>query len=210
MIVDETLNPEDSSVMGGQLCLAFANTVHCYGGEDPRDELADYADLVEWCKRAGVITDGETRRLRGEAQRHIHEAAEIFNKAIELRASIYRVFSAVAGGRRPAKADLTILNASVSEALPWLQIIATPKGFVWSWKEDEGNIGRILWPMSRSSAELLTSDQLSRLRECSGNNCTWLFMDTSKNQSRKWCSMSGCGNRAKSLRHYNRVRGLSR
>jgi predicted RNA-binding Zn ribbon-like protein len=209
MIVDERLCSDNFSVMGGRLCLAFANTVHYYGGEDPRDELAAYADLVSWCKRAGVITEGEMRHLGREAQRRLHEAAEIFNKAIELRGSIYRVFSAVADGRQPAKADLLILNASVSEALAWLQIITTPKGFIWSWKEDKDNIARILWPVARSSAELLTSDQLNRLRECSGNNCTWLFMDTSKNQSRKWCSMSGCGNRAKSHRHYNRVRFTS-
>lgn len=196
-------------VMGEPLCLAFANTVHYYGGQDPRDELAAYADLVSWCKRAGVITEGERRQLRREAQRRFCEAAEIFNKAVELRGSIYRVFSAVIGGHQPAEADLLILNANVSEALASLQVMSTPNGFVWSWKGDNKDIARILWPIARSSAELLTSDQLNRLRECFGHNCTWLFMDTSKNQSRKWCSMSGCGNRAKSHRHYNRVRSTS-
>ena len=60
--------------------------------------------------------------------------------------------------------------------------------------------------MDRSAAELLTSPDLPLVRECAGYDCGWLFMDTTKNRSRRWCDMATCGNRAKGRRHYERRR----
>jgi len=49
---------------------------------------------------------------------------------------------------------------------------------------------------------LLTSSQrLNQVRQCRGDNCGWLFVDGSKNHSRRWCDMRDCGNRAKVRRH---------
>ena len=83
-------------------------------------------------------------------------------------------------------------------------------GFAWRWKRDDG-LDRILWPVAWSAAELLTEGPLARVREYPGDdNCGWLFLDTSRNGSRRWCDMSTCGNRAKARRYYRRVSGASR
>jgi predicted RNA-binding Zn ribbon-like protein len=84
-------------------------------------------------------------------------------------------------------------------------VLPTQPGFAWTWPdEEELDLARLLWPVARSAAELLTSPDRQLVRECLGDNCGWLFLDTSKNHRRTWCSMQGCGNRAKARRHYAR------
>jgi predicted RNA-binding Zn ribbon-like protein len=192
-------------LVGGELCLDFVNTLD--GSRDTgngRERLTSYADLAAWSRQAGIVTDGEAKGLLREASRRPLEAAEVFEQAIALRETIYRIFRAVVNGRSPDKADLATLNAALSHALAQSQIVKQGAGFVWDWSRNDDALDRLLWPVARSAAELLTSDELSRARLCGGDECTWLFMDTSKNRSRRWCDMKGCGNRAKSRRHYER------
>ena len=192
-------------LVGGKLSLDFVNTFD--GSRDTgngREKLTSYADLVSWSRQAGIITNGEAKSLLREAARRPREAAEVLEQAIALREMIYRIFRAVIRGRSPDKADLAALNAALSRALTQSQVIRQGEGFVWDWSYDEDDMDRLLWPVTRSAAELLTSDESSRARECGGDECTWLFMDTSKNRTRRWCDMKGCGNRAKSRRHYER------
>jgi predicted RNA-binding Zn ribbon-like protein len=81
-----------------------------------------------------------------------------------------------------------------------------PGRFGWSWADDPVNLEMPLWPVTRSAADLLTSSDLRSLRLCASDTCAWLFLDTSRNGSRRWCSMRTCGNRAKARRHHARVR----
>jgi predicted RNA-binding Zn ribbon-like protein len=81
----------------------------------------------------------------------------------------------------------------------------------WRWRwagdaESEPALDRVLWPVARSAAELLTSDDLAAVRECAAPDCRWLFLDRSRNRSRRWCAMATCGNRSKARRHYRRGR----
>ena len=186
-------------LVGGKLSLDFVNTFD--GSRDTgngREKLTSYADLVSWSRQAGIITNGEAKGLLREASRRPREAAEVLEQAIALREAIYRIFRAVINERSPDKADLAALNAALSRALAQSQVVRQGEGFVWDWSRDDDAMDRLLWPVTRSAAELLTSEELSRARECGGDECTWLFMDTSKNRSRRWCDMKGCGNRAKS------------
>jgi predicted RNA-binding Zn ribbon-like protein len=85
-----------------------------------------------------------------------------------------------------------------------LEIRKEEAGFGWAWGGPAQALDRPLWPIARSAAELLTSDDLGCIRECASETCSWLFMDCSRNQRRRWCDMSTCGNRAKARRHYRR------
>jgi predicted RNA-binding Zn ribbon-like protein len=207
MIVETGTRAATGEMLGGRLCLDFANTVHCYGAIEVRDELKSYADLVSWSRQADVISEREARRLLRKAAEHPVKANTVFERAKALRDAIFRIFEAVAKEKAPARTDLAILNAALGEAMVRARVVATADGFAWSWAEDEGDVlEQMLWPIARSAADLLTSPEVSRTRECGGDVCTWLFMDTSKNRSRRWCDMKGCGNRAKSRRHYERKR----
>ncbi len=190
----------------GRLCLNFANTMDWHRSAQPVEYLTDYRELVAWSEHAGILTPDAARRLLGEAARRPAEAEAVLARAVTLREAIYRLFSAVAAGLPPAAADLALFNAALPEALAHLQIAPTGEGFGWQWVGGEERLDRMLWPILWSAAELLTAGELDRVRECADDNCGWLFMDMSRNRSRRWCSMESCGNRAKARRYHQRHR----
>src|SRR5579884_2172286 len=107
----------------------------------------------------------------------------------------------------PARDDLKLLNMRLSEAMAQARIVPDTQGYKWDWVRDEQALDRILWPVVRSAADLLTSEKLPDVRACAAEDCRWLFLDISKNHSRRWCDMQTCGNQAKARRHYQRAKG---
>jgi predicted RNA-binding Zn ribbon-like protein len=186
--------------------LNFANTVGGHRPDQPREYLHTYGDLVAWSRHAGLLSESEAQRLVDEAERRPAEAAQVLARALALREAIYRIFSAVVADSTPAAADLAILNDTLGETMARLQVIPDGQRFIWSWYADVTALDPMLWPVVRSAGELLTSPELKQVRECDGETCSWLFLDTSKNHSRRWCDMRDCGNRAKARRHYSRKR----
>jgi predicted RNA-binding Zn ribbon-like protein len=204
--VHETLT-SPSGLPGLAVCLDFANTVGSTR-EQLGEELFSYGDVVDWSARAGLLTDAEARYLRAEVAKRPAEAAAVFSQAIALRETIFRLFTAVAAGQAPAAADLAGLNQALGEALGHLRLVPAGSGFDWGWSSDGGALERPLWPLARAAADLLASELRDRVRECAGDTCRWLFLDHSRNRSRRWCDMADCGNRAKARRYYQRQRAL--
>ena len=97
------------------------------------------------------------------------------------------------------------MNAVLAPGLSQARLALKGKRVIWTWVETPA-LDRMLWPVARSAADLLTSEKRERVRACAGENCSWLFMDTSRNRSRQWCDMQSCGNRAKAKRYYQRRR----
>ncbi len=190
----------------GQLSLDFANTLDDRPSASPQEYLNSYDDLLAWSQQAQMVTDAEARQLREQAEKHPAEAAGVLQEAIVLREALFRIFMAVAQGASPEDEDLTMLNSALSEAMRHVRIVPQTGGFQWDWTTGPENLDRVLWPVVRSAADLLTSDELNETRVCASENCDWLFLDTSKNHSRRWCNMKTCGNRAKARRHYERKR----
>lgn len=194
------------NLVGGRLCLDFTNTVGSHGAEHSDERLTSYQDLLVWSRRAGILDEQGQARLEQLAAAQPATAASIFEQAFNLREAIFRVFSAVADARPAAPADLEHFNTALGKVMAHSELVQTDEGFVWGWQPDEDALDRILWPIVRSAADLLTSGELGRVRECSSDTCEWLFVDTSRNRSRRWCDMEDCGNRAKARRHYHRKR----
>lgn len=187
----------------GWLCLDFANTAEWRASDEPEERLNSYVDLVAWAEDKGILTEREAQPLLGRAESHPADADAVLRRAIDLRETIYRIFDAIADDGAPAPADLARLNAALSEAMTHLQITQTDAGFVWDWDDTEGALDQILWPVVYSAADLLLSEELDRVGQCADDRgCGWLFFDTSRNRSRRWCSMETCGNRAKARRFY--------
>jgi predicted RNA-binding Zn ribbon-like protein len=168
--------------------------------------LRAYGDLVSWARQAGVISEDAARKVAARAERDPRGAARALAKAKDLREATFRVFAAEAAGRRPAPEDLDRLNAFVRDAYAHRAVARTPAGYEWTWDAQLESFDSLLWPVVRSAVELLTSGELERVRECGAADCAWLFLDTSRNQSRRWCDMKVCGNREKARRHYARRR----
>lgn len=196
---------EAHKLIGGVLCLDFANTLNGHGKSSGHEYLKNYRDLVLWCRKAGILPDRDAEALIRQAARQPGSAAAPFKRAIALRETIYQIFSALACGGSPQATDLAKLNEARSEALTRSQIVRAADGFSVEWT-DKAAPDRMLWPIILSAADLLTSGNASRIHECAGENCDWLFLDTSRNHLRRWCSMDECGNRAKSRRFFERKR----
>ena len=198
--------PEMPNLIAGVLCLDFVNTVDPRHESGRREYLGDYAALVAWGVHAGAIETSQGERLREAAMVQPAEAGRVLSRAIGLREALYRLFSQAGSRRRPAGDDLGVLQAEVTGALAHFRVAWSPAGFGWEWDQASSGLDRVLWPVAWSAAELLVRGPLERIRECPGQDtCGWLFLDLSKNASRRWCDMRVCGNRAKARRHYERA-----
>jgi predicted RNA-binding Zn ribbon-like protein len=184
--------------------LDFANTAEWHATPTPFEKLNSYSDLVGWAWAAGLLTEDETQPLLEDAAQEPDRAAQILSQAIEIRESIYAIFSAIAAHRETPSEALVTFNNALAAALEHAKVIPSEEGFAWGWSE-ERELDCMLWPILWAAAELLTSDDLDRVGECADDRgCGYLFFDTSRNRSRRWCNMQTCGNRAKAMRHYNR------
>jgi len=192
--------------IAGAVCLDFANTVGGLRGHEAHDYLATYADLVRWGRREGVLTAEEADRLAREAATRPEEAGATLARAVALREAVYRLFAAIPRRADPAPEDLAALNAELGPALGHAFIARTPGGFAWRWATGGRALDPMLWRVARSAADLLLSPALGAVRQCASDTCGWLFIDATKNRSRRWCDMRGCGNRAKARRHRARQR----
>jgi predicted RNA-binding Zn ribbon-like protein len=194
-------------LIGGQLCLDFANT-YTQTEVLHHEYLHRYSDLLAWSRHAGLLSDDQMQHLYQKAASDPGKAAAVFERAIALRGTIYCLFAAVAHQQTPLPADVTALNAWLVEAPGRPQLVSSGAGFVWQWQQDSNALDTMLWPIAWSAADLLTSPDLPRVRQCArSDGCDWLFVDTSKNHSRRWCSMNLCGSRDKTRRYYQRKRG---
>lgn len=199
----EHVSADQHQLFGGRLCLDFVNTVEPRRGPIRQDYLRDFTDLVLWEQHAGVLSQEEGAVLRYEQHGWPIDAEQIVVRAVALREALYRLFSVVIAGRAPADADVACLNQACGRR----EVRYSDQGFRWSWSEDADVLGRLLGPIAYSAGELLTSRELSRVKLCSlDDGCGWLFLDTSKNGSRRYCNMAGCGNRARFRRYYARKR----
>ena len=189
--------------VGGALCLDFTNTVSARGLGGASDRLPGYSDLVVWSQEAGTVTSEVAAALTEAAALHPATAAAVLQRAVDLREALYRIFIAQMEGLPPPPADLVRLNSELGLAMAHLRLQPGATCCVWTWESDTQALDRVIWPVVRSAADLLTSGELDRVRQCAGDRCGWLFVDRSKNRSRRWCEMKECGNVAK-VRRYRR------
>ena len=122
-----------------------------------------------------------------------------------MREAIFSAFLALANGKPESYQDIGLIDKAAGDALHHRHIVRVNGGYEWRW-DDEPMLERILWPIAESAAVLLTSTDLAKVRECEAADCYWLFLDNSRNHSRRWCTMSACGNREKARRYYRKQR----
>ena len=192
----------------GVLCLDFANTVgkRKIPGR-AEDELANYSDFVMFARQSKVISPQVARELLAAGLVEGRKAAQVQGAAVVLREAIFRVFSSIAAARPAVGKDVKLIDDFAVKAMRHRRIVSSGRGYRWEWKRDKAHyLAQILWPIALSAADLLTSDKLSGVRECGADDCAWLFLDESRNHSRRWCDMKVCGNRQKARRHYQRAR----
>jgi predicted RNA-binding Zn ribbon-like protein len=194
----------DLRMIGLHPALDFANTVNSRRDRYGPDFLGTHADLVAWGLRAGLLDDAEAQAQRAAAQAAPDAAEQALARAKALREAIYRLFSQVAAGEAPAEADLAALGDAARQALGRRALAAPAPGrFAWTWG-DGGDLDAVAGRAAVAAADLLVSPEgarLDRVKECFGPNCGWLFLDTSRNGHRRWCSEDDCGVQTRVRRH---------
>ena len=202
--------------VGGQLALDFVNTASRRDTGPLHERLKTYGDLVEWAAQARALPDTVPEELRKAAEQHPQSAQTVLEEARALREALYRIFRAYSAGNSihaASSEDMALLNSvfrrgNEHRTLCCKRVISTNNNgapsFDWTWDECGAELDRVLWPVALAAADLVTSGDPQRIKECGGDNCNWLFLDQSKNRSRRWCTMEDCGSKVKSKRHYDR------
>ena len=164
------------------------------------------ADLLAWASHVGLLTTAEARRLGRRARLHPAEAHAAFERTRETRAYLHGIFDSVARGSPPARSDLRRLQRDAADAFAHGQLVRVAGQYRWSWADDP-DLERPLWPIIDAALTLVTDGPLDRVKGCP--SCRFLFVDESKNRSRRWCSMDDCGAEDK-MRKYVARRAAAR
>ncbi|MGA3235360.1 MAG: CGNR zinc finger domain-containing protein [Bryobacteraceae bacterium] len=203
-------------LIGGRLCLDFVDTVggrvrtgerrgRDYADAVGRDKLPLYSDLLSWAESAGALTHRESLQFGRRAASDPQAAASVLARAAQLRAALYRIFKSVVERWAPEPAGMRILQRELSAARDRERLAYAAGAFVWTWDGRARALDCMLWPVARSAAELLASNSLAMVRQCAGDECGWMFLDSSRNHKRRWCDVKDCGNRAKVKRFRRRA-----
>ena len=203
-MTDKKRDAGNLKLLGGRLCLDFVNTLDWRGTDRPQEFLNTFHDLASWSRHVGICSRQETGKLYQMADRSDAKAKLVLNRAITLREAIYRLLAASIANRNSAKEDLTVFNKNLCRTMKESQLAATKDGYAWDIAGNKMKPDWILNPIIHSAAEILVSDELKKVKTCADSACGWLFIDVSRNQSRRWCDMKDCGNRAKATRFYQK------
>ena len=191
--------------IAGALCLDFANTIHDSRAEDTEEDLCAIADLLQWGKEAGLLSADEHSRLTAHYNHNPRAAASALAKGTEVRDLLLAIFAGIANGRSVSPQRLAELNSALADMPAVLRAKKDRDRIETEWRCAAEGLPQIFFAVLTSAAELLASDRLERIRECASADCTWLFIDESRNHTRRWCDMSACGNRMKAHRYYHKA-----
>lgn len=189
------------------LCLNYANTLSWRGREQPVENLHALVDILHWSEQSGVCTPAATQRLRRWSRDHQAQADEIFTEALAIREAIFRIFSAIAGGAPVAAKDFAVLKAALANAPARSRLARFGNRCGWWVEQPQPSVSGVLAPVLWSAGDLMLNARSRPIQRCANEECLWLFIDQSKNGTRRWCAMNACGNRAKARRHYAKIKG---
>jgi predicted RNA-binding Zn ribbon-like protein len=196
--------PPRFELCGGSLCLDFVNTLDDRYSNGPKELLKSYIDLARFAEDAGILSELQVNQLFESSMQSPELAQRALAGAIEMREAMYAVFWAMVKRKPVPQASLNVLNQFMQGAAQHMTLIPGRGHFEWRFDSSLTDFNTPLWPIARSAAELLASDQVEYVRACASKTCEWLFLDESKNHRRRWCDMTKCGNRAKVKRFYTR------
>lgn len=188
---------------GGHPALDLVNTLDWRFRDSGTDELlSSYADLLAFTEQCGLLTARQARRLRNETAPAA--ANRVLRETRDLREALAETLYARIEARRPAATALTALERHLKAARHRETLASSGPRFAWELAGGDDTPDCPLLLLARAAGDLLVSPTLDKLRDCGDPQCRWLFLDTSKNHTRRWCKMAVCGNRMKARRFRER------
>ncbi|MBX3500474.1 MAG: ABATE domain-containing protein [Alphaproteobacteria bacterium] len=184
------------------LCLEFVNTRFWRGSEPSTETLNAPEDLLAWCAANRAHLPETVATVAKHWRAHPEEAAQALRQSVAIREAIHGAFAEVAAGRQPGAAALAPLNQALAQAPGRTALQPSEHGLAWTLPRMQSSVPALLASVLWSAGDLMMSGKLDRVRRCANDKCQWLFLDDSRGGTRRWCTMSSCGNRAKAHRHY--------
>lgn len=209
MLSGSMKHPADSAENSDKedLAIRFTNTMAWRLRKPVEERLQSSWALLDWLQENGVADAKHLKGISGTWKEEPSLALGVYEFAIGLREAIYRLLLARVYKTTPPAQSLTVLNEVLSKPGPILKASSSGQGYVWQSRAADGDVGDLLTPIALSAVELTTGGRSAKVRQCQDDRgCGWLFVDESRAQNRRWCSMGDCGNRAKARRHYERTR----
>jgi predicted RNA-binding Zn ribbon-like protein len=194
------------SFVGNLLCVDFVNTEVVSHGE-PLDRLAGVDELLRWARAAGVADEGALQRLPA-GWRAGRDAGRLLRDAKALRAVLRAAVDALAAGRQPPADLLPAINHALALGASTLRIERRSGAYATVREVIDPSPAALLAPIAESAAWLLEHGDRTLIRRCENGACVRFFYDTTKNRRRRWCSMDGCGSRAKAAAYYRRRKSI--
>jgi predicted RNA-binding Zn ribbon-like protein len=192
------------ALVGGALCLDFANTSSGRGTPRCLEHLREWQHLLAWAEHVGVIDRRGRSAIEAASHNTPPSRESVLGRALKLREAIHAIFHAAALDGDVPPRTIAVLNEVLSEAMSRAQVCRLGDRYAWSWTSQPMGPAQLLWPIARSAAELMIGPELGRVKVCPGESCGWLFVDRTRNGSRRWCEMEVCGSRAKMRRYHRR------
>jgi predicted RNA-binding Zn ribbon-like protein len=187
---------QDFQFISGSLALDFVNTVGNRLG-NAREYLSSVDELNRWARLARLLPERSALKLGARELAAVHR----------IREELYRLFQPLAFAFSLSSKNLSKLNQRFAEIAHKRQLLRSRNNVVWTWHTPLNDPDYILGPVLLSSTNMLVDQSFSKIRQCQGETCGWLFLDRSPSRHRRWCSMADCGNRAKASRHYWKRKG---
>ena len=198
---------EKFHLVGNNLSVDFINTLIAENAS-PKDLLQDFTDLAAWALATNLLEKSRAENLIGD-WKNTAEIEKAFVEAISFRAVLREMFIGLANGKTVKKSALAAINREIQNLGGAIEIKETENGFEKLFRADFREPRQIIAPIAESAADLLCYANLANIKKCESADCVLYFYDTSKNHSRRWCSMAACGNRAKAAAFYRRAKSKS-
>jgi predicted RNA-binding Zn ribbon-like protein len=193
-------------IVGNNLALDLVNTVVAENNS-PKDLLEDFTDLLAWAVAANLLEPTKARSLI-RSRRVLRQRSQVFSQSIHLRETLRQMVQALKNGQKVKATIIDILNAILGEKSGYTEIRKSENGFEKIFHIDFSEPHQLLIPIAESAADLLCYANPAFIKKCEAVDCVLYFYDTTKNHSRRWCSMAACGNRAKAAAFYKRKKQL--
>ena len=195
--------PKPFNLLAGNPALDLVNTMDSrFSANGPEDLLPTYADLLRLAAQSRLLTAEQARKLARTVSDK--DARRVLASAVELREALAAVLYAWMDGGKPPAAQVETLERHFQAAALHRRLRLAESQLVWSWSGLEQEAEIPLWKLAEAASDLLVTSEAERVRECGDPTCRWLFLDISKNHTRRWCNMKTCGNRMKARRHHAR------
>jgi predicted RNA-binding Zn ribbon-like protein len=195
------------ALVGGELALDFANTSSGRGSPTHQEHLRRPENVVEWAAHARVVAPDDAAAIAEAVAADAALGARLLREALALREDVYELAAAIAAAAAAPAARVESLTKAHARALACARLTPVARNYGWTWNPRRTPVEAILGPISLSALTLLQQADLTRVKQCQGDKCGWLFFDATKNKSRRWCEMEVCGNRAKQKRFTGKARG---